>query len=43
MKSFNYKGLKVNLTKQEKGWRFYESEDKTVKIKCKGMKVKKNG
>jgi hypothetical protein len=38
-KEFKYKGVLVKFVKEEDGWRYYASEDDSVQIKCKGMRV----
>jgi len=37
--SFLYKGTNVSLYATEDGWRYYQSADETLKIKCKGLNV----
>lgn len=38
-KSFTYQGKVVYLYDKQNGWRYYQSADETLKIKCKGLGV----
>ena len=38
---FTYKGVLVKLVKVEDGWRYYASDDESVKIRIKGFVIEK--
>ena len=40
-KEFTYKGTLVKLVKVEDEWRYYASEDESVKIRIKGFVIEK--